>query len=136
MQELKEFFTAHAHRCYITRPQCTLVVNEGSDVLPDLVLLQPAPHRYRRQHPVAADILLIVEVADAALGYDRHDKLPLYATEGIAEVWIVNLRAEQLEVYREPSGTNYAVQTVHIAGEQVAPLAFPDLVLPVGAVLP
>ncbi len=136
VQELTEFFSDRRRRRYITRPQCTVILNDGSDVLPDLALLRPVAHRYRRQHPVAEDVLLLVEVADSSLGYDRHDKLPVYAAEGIAEVWIVNLRAEQLEVYREPAGVDYAVKTIHAAGETIAPLAFPDLLLPVADVLP
>jgi Uma2 family endonuclease len=110
-------------------------VNDGSDLLPDLVLLKPAAHRYRSQHPVAEDVLLIVEVADSSLGCDRHGKMPDYAAEGVPEVWVVNLRSDQMEVHRSPAGSDYRVKTIHTGREQIAPLAFPDLLLTAGDVL-
>lgn len=64
--------------------------------------------------PRPEDVLLLVEVADSSLTYDRETKLPLYAQAGIPEVWIVNLRERQVEVHRTPSGTVY--RTRHLAG--------------------
>jgi Uma2 family endonuclease len=64
---------------------------------------------YRDAHPAPADVLLVIEVADTTLGYDRQVKVPLYAKAGIEEAWIVNLPEEQIEIY---SGlTNGAYQT-------------------------
>ncbi|MDX1962481.1 MAG: Uma2 family endonuclease [Pirellulales bacterium] len=74
---------------------------------PDLAILLPHPKSYRHHLPTAADTLLIVEVSDSTLDYDREVKLPLYAGAGIPEVWIVNLQEDQLEVYTQPAATGY-----------------------------
>lgn len=70
--------------------------------------------------PRPADVLLLVEVADSSLSYDRTTKLPLYADAGIPEVWIVNLADAQVEVHREPSGTVYRTRHIAEAGDALA----------------
>lgn len=75
------------------------------ELIPDLAIVVGAPEDYRRQHPTHA--LLVVEIADTTLEFDRTRKLPLYAGAGIPECWILNLRERVLEVYREPLGTRY-----------------------------
>ena len=94
---------------------------------PDVVLLRPRPDWYRRQHPAAEDILLLIEVADTSPAYDKGTKLPLYERAGIPEVWIVALEGERIEVYREPAGGRYRQVTVHERGSILAPGAFPDI---------
>jgi Uma2 family endonuclease len=64
--------------------------------------------------PRPDDVLLLVEVSDSTLDYDRDVKTPLYARAGIPEVWIVNLDAQQVEVHREPDGDVY--RTRHLVG--------------------
>jgi Uma2 family endonuclease len=78
-------------------------------------------------------VLLIIEVADSSLDYD-HDKLRLYASAGMAEVWIVDLLDECIEVYRAPRDT-YGDVRVARRGESLACLAFPDVSLAVDDVL-
>ncbi len=74
-------------------------LNDFSEPEPDLALLRSRDDFYRDAHPTPADVLLIIEVADTTLGYDRQVKTPLYAKVGIAEVWIVNLSDAQIEIY-------------------------------------
>lgn len=69
---------------------------------PDIVLLKRADHRYRKVTPAAADVLLLIEVADSSLGYDRTVKKSLYAENGIPEYWIVNLCDRCIELFRQP----------------------------------
>lgn len=85
----------------------------------------------------AADVHLVVEVADSSLEFDRTVKLPLFAEAGIREFWIVNLIDEQVEVYRQPrlDGT-YADSFTLKRGEDAEPLAFPGLRLSVAEILP
>jgi Uma2 family endonuclease len=70
--------------------------------------------------------LLVVEVSDTTLTYDRETKLPLYAEAGLPEVWIVNLQARQVEVYREPKGTAYGLRRLVDAEETLTIEALPD----------
>ncbi len=80
--------------------------------------------------------LLIVEVAVATLRRDRTLKAELYAAAGVAEYWIVNPRAGQIEVRRDPSGSEYVTHMVVEGDERVSPLFAPDLRLPVASLTP
>jgi Uma2 family endonuclease len=99
---------------------------------PDLALLRP--RSYVRAGATAKDALLVIEVADTSLRYDRTVKLRLYARAGIPEYWIVNATAETLEVYRSPSGERYADLQHPARGETIAPLAFPDATISIDAI--
>jgi Uma2 family endonuclease len=80
-------------------------------------------------------VLLLIEVAESSLAYDRRTKLARYAAAGIVEVWIVNLVDDLVEVYRTPAADAYTDRTVHRRGESVTPSAFPDLTLRVEEIL-
>ena len=84
-------------------------LSQHSEPQPDFSLLAPRADRYRRATPTPSEVLLLIEVADTSGRYDRTVKLPLYARHGIPEVWIVDLRANEIEVRREPGSNGYAV---------------------------
>jgi Uma2 family endonuclease len=90
--------------------QGPLRLSDLSEPQPDLMLLQPRPDHYRHSHPGPADVLLLVEVAESSLAFDRDVKLPLYAAAGIPEVWIVDLNERALLRCTAPAGGRY--QTV------------------------
>jgi Uma2 family endonuclease len=75
---------------------------------PDVMLLRSRADDYRASHPNAADVLLLVEVSETSLLYDRGVKLALYAKFGVPEVWIVDLVGAAVEVYRDPKEDGYA----------------------------
>ena len=79
--------------------------------------------------------MLLVEVANTSLRHDRGRKLPVYARTGVPEVWIVNRRADAVEVYRVPSSKGYQEREVIGRGGHVAPAAFPDCRLLVDDIL-
>ena len=81
-------------------------LNRHSEPQPDFSVLRPRDD-YRKTLPRPEDTMLAVEVANTSLDYDRKVKLALYARSGIPEVWIVNLAAEEVEVYRSPVADNY-----------------------------
>jgi Uma2 family endonuclease len=99
---------------------------------PDPALLRP--RSYRRANPRPEDILLVVEVAETSLRYDRTDKLELYASAGIEEYWVVSVDDEWLEVYRSPEGHGYRECRRLLGGDTIAPLAFPDVVIHVAEI--
>ena len=85
---------------------------------------------YRERDAYAEDVLLLIEVADTSLVYDRTTKLRLYAEAGIPEYWIVDCTTEAVEVYRNPSPNGYRDVT-HVSGTTTLTLqAFPDVELP------
>jgi Uma2 family endonuclease len=108
-------------------------LDEHSELQPDLTVLRVRD--YRESLPMPEDVLLLIEVSDTTLAYDRGVKLPLYARAGIREVWIVDLPNEAIERYADPSTDGYQRTERVRRGEVLAPLALPELVLPVGDVL-
>ncbi|MEQ8819610.1 MAG: Uma2 family endonuclease [Sumerlaeia bacterium] len=92
----------------------------------------------RQTKPTPESLVLVVEVSESTLAYDRRVKLPLYARAGIAEFWIVNLIDDCIEVYRSPDQTSgtYAEKRVVARGESIHPLAFPDFEVHASAILP
>jgi Uma2 family endonuclease len=109
---------------------------DGSEPLPDISVLRFRPDNYRNGHLGPSDILLIIEVSDTSLAYDRNVKLPLYAGAGIAETWIVNLAEDCLEVYRDATDGQYQNTFVFRRGEMVSPEALPGISLSVSSILP
>jgi Uma2 family endonuclease len=99
---------------------------------PDLALLRP--RSYRRANPRPEDILLVVEVADSSLRYDRTDKLRLYAIAGIPEYWVASVNGEWLEVYRSPEGHGYRESRRLHRDDTIVPLAFPDVVIQIAEI--
>jgi len=102
-------------------------LSEHSEPQPDLALLHPRPDFYAHAHPGPADVFLLVEVADTSSEVDRAVKIPLYARAGIAEVWLIALADDAVEVHRRPTAEGYQdVQRVRRGG-QLAPQALPDV---------
>lgn len=120
----------------IVRVQKPIVLAPDSEVQPDLMLLEPRQDFYAGGHPVAADALLLIEVADASRRYDRDVKLPLYARHRIAEVWLIDLEDGCLEVHREPGPKGYGVVLGPDTEEEIAPAHLPACVLRVSELFP
>src|SRR2546425_9806497 len=120
---------------WLVSAQNPVHLDEFSEPQPDLMLLKPAADDYTSRHPHPDDVLLLVEVADTTLAFDREEKLPIYARAGISEVWILNLPARQIEIYREPHFAGYASNLIVKPGEKASPLAFPEVELPVSELL-
>jgi Uma2 family endonuclease len=84
---------------------------------------------YARRHPQPEDVLLLIEVAENSLPFDRRTKLAVYAEAGIAEYWIVNLLDEQIEAYQDPEGLLYRKKSIYRGDDAVSPLAAPSALL-------
>jgi Uma2 family endonuclease len=110
-------------------------LNDRSEPQPDILVLRPRPDFYRSGIPGPDDVLLLVEVMDSSAGYDRGKKLGRYASAGISEVWLVDIKGELIEAHRRPVGEGYAESRVVPRGESLAPEAFPEAVVAVNDVL-
>jgi Uma2 family endonuclease len=115
--------------------QSPLVLDDHSEPEPDLMLLRFRADYYKQAKPRAEDVLLLIEVADSSLSYDRSVKRPLYAQHGIAELWIVNLQDRVVEVYRDPDGRDYRDAWVARAGDRLTSQQAPALTLCVSDLL-
>jgi Uma2 family endonuclease len=106
-----------------------------SEPEPDVALLIPRADFYLSGKPRPADTLLVIEVSDSSLEYDRQVKLPMYAEAGITEFWIVNLVDERLEVYRQPTAGVYTDVRFLERGQNTDIVGFPGLSLAVDEIL-
>lgn len=106
--------------------QDPLVLSDRSMVQPDVVLLRSCADRYVNSHPIAADALLVVEVADRILEDELEVKRQLYARARIAGVWIVDVDRRELHVLRGPE-QNYSIYSVLSVGDDAAVAALGDV---------
>ncbi len=111
----------------IVRVQNPVRLDPKNEPEPDLSLLKRRPDGYSRSHPGPSDVLLVIEVSDSSIQFDRETKLPLYARFGLPEVWLVDLQAGQIEIHRRPSGKAYTHLTRVKPPASARPEAFPDL---------
>ncbi|HEU4595448.1 MAG TPA: Uma2 family endonuclease [Pyrinomonadaceae bacterium] len=115
--------------------QNPIVLGPHSRPQPDVVLLKRRDDFYAQATPEPSDVLLLVEVSDATLKFDRQVKMPLYAREGIEELWVVNLQDNEIEIYARPSGGAYQLVRRAGRGETVNSENVAGLALEVDAVL-
>ena len=112
------------------RVQGSVRLDDYSLPEPDIAVLRLRDD-YHRRRPTPADVYLIIEVADSSLEFDRGVKLLRYAAAGIPEVWIVNLRARQVEAWADPADGVYQCRRVVPANGSISPRAFPEVSLAV-----
>ena len=124
------------NRQALVRIQGPTRLSDVSEPEPDVMLLEWRDDFYRAGKPTPDDILLIIEVSDTTLDYDRNNKLSAYARAGVPEVWIVSRDDRRIEAYTDPSEGKYS-SVQHVGPDQtIAPRAFPDVTLEVGQFFP
>lgn len=116
------------------RTQMPVGLDGRSEPEPDVAVVPGSTRDYRDAHPERA--VLVVEVADTTVAFDRGRKRALYARSGVQEYWVLNLRDACLEVYREPVGVEYGLSRVLRPPEAISPLACPQAAIPVANLLP
>lgn len=115
--------------------QIPLHLSNLLDPEPDVLVLPGSSDDYS-DAPTSADVLLLLEVSDSTLRFDRSVKATMYATDGVRDYWLLNLRSRTLEVYRQPEEGLYLNLDVYHEGEAVAPLAAPNRLVRVADLLP
>lgn len=93
--------------------QDPIQLNDYTEPQPDIAVLHYRADFYAQAHPVADDVLLVAEVSDTTLEYDRDQKLPRYAQANIAEVWIVDINNTTVEQYLQPRNGRYRVKQLY-----------------------
>lgn len=114
------------------RIQSPLGLLDDSEPEPDLAIVPQGDHS--RNHP--SEALLVVEVADSSQRRDRVVKGPIYARAGVAEYWLVDLTSRTIEVHLHPQGSRFTHVTHYGEGQTLRPLAFPDVEVHIGSILP
>lgn len=108
-------------------------LDDNSMPLPDIAALRP--RNYSSVLPTPADVLLVIEVADSSLAYDRGTKFPRYAAAGIPEAWLIDLTAGIVERHSEPRDGFYRQITLARAGDTLASTVLAELTIPVDTAL-
>ncbi len=131
VKRLNAFLSQHVAENALVSVQDPIQLNDYSEPEPDVALLRLRDDFYASGHPTAEDILLVVEVADTSEGYDREEKIPLYARSGIREVWLVSLLKNRVEVYTEPTGDLYRQVRYAMRGDVLNAQQLPNVHLAV-----
>jgi Uma2 family endonuclease len=103
---------------------------------PDIVALNKPISAIRNRRANAADIELVVEIADTTLGFDLRTKRDLYARAGIPEYWVLDIQGRRLYVHRNIENGRYALTLEYSESERVEPLAAPGREFIIGSAFP
>lgn len=120
------FGETFGERVYV-RSQNPIVLDNFSEPEPDIVLAKPPRKKYLENHPTPPDILLVMEISDTTLAYDRDDKALAYSRNGIQQYLLLNLQNETLEDYREPNADGYGAKRTYRSGDVFNLVAFPEI---------
>lgn len=135
VNRLNSFFSRKVGHVAIISVQNPIRLNDFSEPEPDIALLKPRDDFYSESHPTAADVLLVIEVAETSVEYDRSVKMPLYAQAGIPEGWLVNLPKDIIEIYTQPKDGKYQKVQRLKRGKSLASPTITDLSLSVDEIL-
>ena len=103
-----------------------LRLNQYNEPQPDIVVFKWRADYYASKPYTPEDTLFVLEVSDTTLRYDTKIKLPIYAANGISELWIENLKEDVLLVCRHPANKTYRTQLTLRRGDSISPLTFSD----------
>jgi Uma2 family endonuclease len=120
----------------MVRIQLPVHIDDFNAPEPDIALVQPRQDTYITAHPNSSEALLLVEVSDTTLAFDKTVKAPLYAIAGISEYWIADLNNEQIIACRDSEGDAYKTVKTFRGSDEISPLAFPDVRFATNDLLP
>ena len=135
VKRLVKLFVREVGDSGVVGAQDPIILPDRSEPEPDVTVLRPRDDFYAAGHPVPQDVLLLIEVSDTCLEYDREIKLPLYARVGIPEVWIVDLAGGEILAYSRPVSGSYEEVSLARPGDRISPQVLPDLLVSVGEIL-
>ncbi len=119
VNKLNQLLTRQAADQGIMSVQNPIRLNDYSEPQPDIAVLNPRDDYYSHALATPDDILLVIEIADASLDFDREEKLPRYAQANISEVWIVDVNRQIIEQYTEPLRGEYTQLHKILPGSQI-----------------
>jgi Uma2 family endonuclease len=134
VKRLNQLLMSRLANRFIISVQDPIRLDDLNEPEPDLAILRWHDDFYEQQHPTPGDVLVLIEVANTSLVYDRTEKLPRYAAAGIAEVWLVNVARRTIEQYAHPVAGQYQVKKVLSRGMMLEAAAIPDLALTVNQI--
>ncbi len=119
----------------IVSVQDPIHIDDYNEPEPDIALLKPREDFYTESHPTPEDVLLLIEVSNSTVEYDREIKKILYAKAGIREFWLVNLQNNTVEVYSQPKNGSYHLAQILEPGEVIESVSVENLTLEIKDIL-
>ena len=119
VKRLNALLTRHLADRAIVSVQDPIQLTDYSELQPDLAVLLTRADFYAQTHPLPTDVLLVIEVAETSLEYDREEKLPRYAQALIPEVWLIDVERETVTQYTQPDGTRYGDERLLEPGQEI-----------------
>jgi Uma2 family endonuclease len=135
VKRMIKLLTQQVEKDAIVAAQDPVYLSDRSEPQPDLALLKPRSDFYASGHPRPEDVFLLIEVADTTIETDRDLKVPLYASYGIPEVWLIDIQAQTVEVYRDPTPKGYKRSRICQKGQTIAVQALPNISFTVEEIL-
>lgn len=135
INRLTRFFSRNCGDDVILSVQNAVVIGDISEPEPDVTLLKFREDFYETGKAEAEDVLLLIEVSDSTVKYDRDVKMRIYAEAEVAEVWLVNLPRQILEVHLEPEKGKYKLVKKYEKNEVVTPSLLPEINLRVSDII-
>jgi Uma2 family endonuclease len=109
--------------------QNPIILGDLSEPEPDFAVLRPDPNGYRDHLPEAGDILLLIEVSDTTLRYDRNIKAPLYARFAIPELWLIDVEGHSITRFLRPIDGKYSLEECLASPPTLSPQALPGVTI-------
>ena len=119
VKRLNRLLTSVLNETAIVSIQDPIHIDEYNEPEPDIALLTPRDDFYAERHPEPGEVLLVIEVSDSTLEFDREIKKTLYAEAGIKEFWLINLKQETVETYSDPANGVYYQMRIFGRGETI-----------------
>lgn len=135
INRLTRIFSRNCGDEVILSIQNAVVISDISEPEPDVALLKFREDYYASGKASAEDVLLLVEVSDSTVKYDREVKIRLYAEAEVAEVWLVNLPRQIVEVYTQPANGKYKITGKYGKTQTISPTSLPEIKLKVADIL-
>ena len=127
VNKLNRLFTSRLGESVIVSVQNPMIVDDYSAPKPDIALLNQMEEFFGPFSPNPDDVLLLIEISDTSLRFDKKIKLPLYAEAGVREYWILDVKQGVLVVLTDPAGLEYRRQETYRRGQTICPQALPHV---------
>jgi Uma2 family endonuclease len=127
VNRLNSILTSRLGQRAIVSVQNPVILNDFTEPQPDIVVLRPRDDFYRKALPGPEDVLVVIEVADSTLEYDRDEKIPRYAKMRIPEAWLVDVNDQVLTLYSHPHGDGYLHSPAFAPGQELESVEIPFL---------
>jgi Uma2 family endonuclease len=127
VNKLNKLLTQQVGDTGIISIQNPIQLNDYSEPQPDIAILSPRDDYYINALATPDDVLLLIEIADSSLDYDRDEKLPRYAQAHISEVWVVDVNRQIIEQYTQPAQSEYTQIHKVLYGTTIAATTLPGV---------